>query len=77
MDYNNKKTQELVNNTFIKVFANENGELILDYLTWRFQENLEPDLNNINNNYYKMGQSYLIKYIKQILINFKNKQEKA
>lgn len=78
VNFNDKDIPELFRKAFLKVFDNEAGEFILAYFTFKFQENLRADINNINNTYLKLGKAEFVAYLKNLLNNYRSeKNEKG
>ena len=63
--------QEVFEKAFLKVFDSKEGQIIFDYLTFKYQDNIQINVNNVNDNYYKLGKFEMVRYLKNLFTNLK------
>ena len=75
MDFRKEDNLLLFKKAFLKVFDSEEGQIIFDYLTFKYQDNLKANFNNVNINFYKLGEFELVKDLKKLYNNLKEEKE--
>lgn len=72
-DLNKMAEQEYRDTVFIHVFNSAEGEMVLDWLD-RCYKIVNPDTQNPNDVYYRLGKQSVITHIRNIIKNAKEKK---